>query len=327
MVIGRKRVLAACVALLLTLGLVSGVSAAPKELRMGYLVADQIHGAALMVMKERKMLEAAGYTVKWSEYLAGGYFMQDMAAGAIDYGVTGVVPAMITHAQGIKVAVLASSNTEGSSLVVQNSIKTVKDLDGKKIGTPGVGSMQDAMVAQLAADHKIKIRRMNIKVSDMPLFLQKKEIDGFCAWAPHPTRAVALGYGHQLLTSHDMRPGHQCCVLVTTVKTMQADPETAKTVVKVYLDAYKWLLNNREEAMGMMAKATAMDGAIVREAIKLVQYSMPPYCDMPSIKSLAVGLIETDKITNVKADQVDAFVADIYRPELVEQLTETKAPR
>ena len=298
-----------------------------KEVRLGYLVADQLHGAAFMVMKENKLLEKLGYTVKWSEYLSGGYLMQDMAAGAIDFGVGGMIPGLITHAQGINVAILASGNTEGSSIVVGDHIKSIKDLDGKKIGTPGIGTMQDAMVAQVAADNNIRIMRMNIKVSDMPLFLQKKEIDGFCAWAPHPARTIALGYGHQLLTSRDIVPGHQCCVLMTLLKTLEGDPQLAKDVVKTYLEAYQWFLDNKEEGIAMVVKATGMEDAIVREAIKSVQYPVPPFCHLPSMKTMAKGLIETDKITTVKVDQIEAFINGIYHPALVEELTGEKAPR
>ncbi|MCL1940108.1 MAG: ABC transporter substrate-binding protein [Desulfovibrionaceae bacterium] len=299
--------------------------AAPKEIRFGYLVAD-LHSPAVMIMKEKKLLEAAGFTAKWSEFLAGSYLMQDMAAGSINFGTCGAVPAMITHAQGVKMAVLASVNGEGSSLVVTDNIKTIKDLDGKKIGTPGTGSIQDAMIAQLATANNIRIQRMSMKVSDMPLFLDKKEIDGFIAWAPHPSRAVALGYGHELLTSHDMMPGHQCCVLLTTEKTLKEDPETVEALLKVYLEAYRWFLDNQDESVAIMAKSTGMDENIVRAALKTVKYPYPPFVNTASMKSMAADLIEQDKIVNVKVADLDAFIKSLYRPELLEKLTNTKAP-
>ena len=69
------------------------------------------------------------------------------------------------------------------------AIKKVADLNGKSLGTPGIGSIQDAMVDSLAKNNGIKIAHKAMKVSDMPIFLQKGEIDGFIAWAPHPARA------------------------------------------------------------------------------------------------------------------------------------------
>lgn len=310
-------ILAVC---LLSCVLGSTVLAAQKTINFGYLVADQLHSPAVMVIKQKKLFEAAGLTVNWKEYLAGAYAMQDMASGAIEFATSGCVPAMITDAQGVKLAILASSNAEGSSLVVSKKITKVSDLDGKKIGTPGIGSIQDAMVAQLAAVNKINIKRMTMKVSDMPLFLSKGEIDGFIAWAPHPSRAVSQGFGHILLNSHEMMPGHQCCVLITTDKMLKDDNDTVKKIVKIYLDAYKWCLDNQKEAIAMVAQATGMTEDVVADAMKTVKYPFPPYPDIPSMEKMAIGLIETGKMTTVTLDGVKKFVEGIYRPEILNSL-------
>jgi NitT/TauT family transport system substrate-binding protein len=299
---------------------------AAKDIRFAYLVTDQLHSPAAMVMKEKKLLEAAGFNVTWNEFLAGSYAMQDMVAGVIDFAVCGAVPIMITHAQSMALAILASANQEGSSLVVNTSIKTIKDLNNKKIGTPGIGSIQDAMVTRMAADNTIRIRRATMKVADMPLFLQHGEIDGFIAWAPHPTRAAEHGFGHKLLTSHDMMPGHQCCVLVTRKDTLRNDLETVSVVLKIYLDAYKWFLDNQNESVKMMAKATGMSEAIVRKALKTVKYPDPPYCNMASMRAMAQGLIETDKITSVKAADLSPFMKSLYHPELLEKFSGARQP-
>lgn len=304
--------------LMFYLMLTTGSAQAAQEIRFGYLVADQLHSPAVMIMKEKKMLEEAGVAVKWNEYLAGANAMQDMASGAIEFASCGAVPIMITFAQGVDVAVLAGANAEGSSLVVSNDMKTVKDLDGKSIGTPGIGSIQDAMVEQVAKTNNIKISRKSMKVSDMPLFLNKKEIDGFISWAPHPANAVSLGYGHQLLTSHDMFPGHQCCVLVVRGDTMKNDPETTRKVLAAYLKAYQWFLNNKDESIAIMGQKTGMKEEVIRTALQTVQYPFPPFCNVPSMKSMAEGLIATNKIITKKSSELDTFMAALYQPQMLE---------
>ncbi len=300
------------------------VFAAEKEIHFGYLVADQLHSPAVMIMKEKKMLEAEGIKVTWGEFLAGSYLMQHMVSGEIDFGSGGCVPVMITRGQGVDVVILASANTEGSSIVVKNSIQTVKDMDGTNIGTPGIGSIQDAMVEKVAKDNSLKITRKSMKVSDMPIFLQKGEIDGFIAWAPHPARAVDLGYGHEILTSHDILPGHQCCVLVANGELLKKDPELVRTVLKTYLNAYEWFLNNIDEALAMMATKTGMKPEVVRNALKTVLYPNPPFCNVPSMKQMAEGLVESDKIQKGVITNMDDFMKDLYRPQLLEELSGKK---
>ena len=316
-----------CLAIFLYAGFGGRAFAASKEIRIGYIAADQLHSPAVMVMKEKKLLEAAGFTVMWREFLNGTYAMQDLAWDSIDFASCGVAPIMITHAQGVKLAVLAGSNAEGSSLVVTDSIKTIRDLHGKRIGTPGSGSTQDAMVAQLARANALQIKRRAMKISDMPLFLQKNEIDGFIAWAPHPARAVEDKLGHELLTSHDMMPGHQCCVLVTKESALRGDPETANIVLKVYLDAYKWFLDNQEESLQLLAKSTGMAEDIVRQALKTVVYPYPPYCNVASMQSMLRNLIETDKIAPIQEADLAFFTQDLCRLELLEKITGTTRPK
>lgn len=319
-------VLAVAITFLFILGLEWPVSGQEKgkEIRFGYLVADQLHSPAVMIMKEKKMLEAAGFKVTWGEFLAGAYLMQHFSSGEIDFGSLGAVPVMITRGQGVDVVILASANTEGSSIVVNETIKTPKDLNAKTLGTPGIGSIQDAMVDMVARNEKIKILHKNMKVSDMPLFLQKSEIDGFIAWAPHPARAVDLKYGHQILTSHDILPDHQCCVLVAKGEMLKKDPETVNKVMKVYLQAYEWFRANPDESIAIMAKNTGMKEEVVREALKTVKHPFPPYCNVPSLKLMAEGLVEGNKIQKNVITNMDDFLKQLYHPEILEASLEKK---
>jgi NitT/TauT family transport system substrate-binding protein len=315
-----------CLTAFLYAGLAGWAFAAPQEIRFGYLAADQLHSPAVMVMKEKKLLEAAGLTVKWREFLAGTYAMQDLAWGSIDFASCGAVPIMTAHAQDVKLAVLAGSNTEGSSLVVHTSITTIKELDGKIVATPGIGSIQDALLTQLTRTHAIRIRRVAMKVSDMPLFLQKKEIDGFLAWAPHPARTVAHMFGRELLTSHDILPGHQCCALVTRENLLRDNPETVNTLLRVYLDAYRWFLDNQDESVRLLAKNTGMTEDIIRQALKTVHYPYPAYCNVASMRSMAQDLVSTGRITTVKEADLASFIESLYRPELLEKFSGAKQP-
>ncbi|MCE5242831.1 MAG: ABC transporter substrate-binding protein [Syntrophobacteraceae bacterium] len=318
----RSICLAASVCLLLMLSCFA--AEAKDEIRFGYLVADQLHSPAVMIMKEKKLLEAEGLKVNWGEYLAGSYLMQFMTSGEVDFGSCGAPPVMITRGQGVKVSILASSNTEGSSLVVKDSIKSVKDLDGKKIGTPGIGSIQDALIDRIAQQNNIKIIHKSMKVSDMPVFLQKGEIDGFIAWAPHPARAVDLGYGHELLTSHDILPGHQCCVLIAREELVQKDPETVKKVMTAYLKAFDYFRANFDECVALMAKMTGMKEEVVRLALKTTVHPYPPDCDIPSIKMMTDTLVETGKIEKGSITSVDDLIKTTYHPEFMEECMKAK---
>lgn len=292
-------------------------SAEMKKIHFGYLVADQIHNFASMLIKEKKLFEAEGLQVEWGEYLAGAYVMQHLAAGEVDFATCGCIPTMITRGRGVDVVILAGSNTEGSSIIVKESIKTVKDLDGAKIGTPGIGSIQDAMVDMVARKHKIKIIHKHMSVPDMPIYLKKGEIDGFIAWSPHNTKTAALGYGHILLTSNDILPGHQCCVLVARGELLRKEPETVKKVMRAYMKAFQYQMaseKNHNETLDLVVKYTNAPKEVVVKAWELTPHPYPPYANIDSLKMQAEGLLKGGKIKRGVITDIDKFIAQVYHP-------------
>jgi NitT/TauT family transport system substrate-binding protein len=306
------------------MGLQPAAHGAGQKIHFGYLVADQVHNFASMLLKEKKFLEDEGLQVKWGEYLAGAYLMQHLAAGEVDFGTCGNIPTMITRSQGVDVVILAGSNTEGSSIIVSNAIKTVKDLDGKSIGTPGIGSIQDAMVDMVARRNNIKIKKRHMSVPDMPMFLKKGEIDGFIAWSPHNAKTEALGYGHILLTSHDIVPGHQCCVLVARGEIVRENPELVKKIIRAYMKAFKYEQQNHEETIDLVVKYTNAPKNVVKRAWGLTPHPFPPYVDPNSLKMQAEGLIKGGKIQKGVVKNLDKFVAEVYRPEFLMEYVRTE---
>ena len=290
-----------------------------KKITFGYLVADQLHEPAPMIMKNLKLLENRGYEVKWQEFLSGANLVQHMASGEVDYGTGGAAQVLTFRGLGLDFVMLASSNTNGSALIVRKDITSPKDLDGKNVGTPGIGSMQDALVDKVAEAHGIKVRKRNMKVSDMPLFLQKGEIDAFVAWEPHVSRAEGLGYGHVLLTSQDVLPNHQCCVLVSREKTVNADPQMAADVLDVYLEAMAWFDQNREEARRMISKATGIKAEDVAKAMERVTYPEPPYLDETSMVMLVDSLVSSKKIKKEHVPDSAAFVKNMVLRDMLEK--------
>jgi len=316
---------------ILMLAAMTGCKSAPQNkahafdsnetIHFGYIATDQLHSPAVMIMKEKKLLEQAGFNVVWHEYIAGAHALQEMAAGAIDFANCGVVPVIINHSQGMELAILSGSNQEGSSLVVSKSIKSINDLDGKTIATPGLGSIQDAMITLIAMENDITIQLTTMEVADMPFFLEKNEIDGFIAWAPHPAIAVSKKAGHELLCSRDMMPNHQCCVLVTKAETLRDNPKIAEKVLSVYLDAFKWFLENQEESIKIMVSATGASETVIRNAITTVNYIYPPYCNVESMEHIARGLIGAGRITTTEAE-LGGFFEGLYYPRLLEEVLE-----
>jgi len=288
------------------------IAGAAEPLHFGYLVADQLHSPGPMIMKEKGFLKDEGFEVKWSEFLAGAYAMQHFSAGEVDVVSCGAVPMMIARGSGTNVVMIASANTEGSALVVLPEVKSVKDLQDQKVGSPGLGSIQDAMLSMVEKQNNIRIQHVPIKVSDMPIYLNKKEIRGFIAWEPNCSRAVDMGYGKILLTSHDMLPNHQCCVVAVQGKMIKENPAKVKRIMKAYLRALDYANKNREETIKLMSKYTNLSESVVKTALPIVKNPYPPYVDKGSLKVMGELLIDTGKIEKDKVPDLNKLIAEVY---------------
>jgi NitT/TauT family transport system substrate-binding protein len=302
-----------------------------REIRIGYVANLQLHDPALLVMREKHMLEEAGFSVQWVDFMNGTYAVQAMSLGLIDFASCGVGEAMSAHAQDVRLAVLAGANQGGSALVVHPSITGIDDLHNRRVATPGINSVESILLNRLAESYGIRIRSETIRVSDMETILQRGEIEGFFAWAPFPTLAEHQGFGHVILSSDDVIPYHQCCVLVTTEELMEDDLQTVREVLEVYLAAYNWFLENPDAALTMLASATGLSEAVIRESNN-AYFPEVPFCNVDSMEQLALTLIYYDVIAGVRIVELNYFLNSLYRPELLEELSgvirpERNAPR
>ncbi len=301
----------------------SGVSteswAAKEPLAFGHLMAAQIHEPAPMIMEERKLLDKEGYEAKFPEFLAGAFAMQHFSAGELNAVTVGCPPIMIARGAGTDIVILASSNTEGSRIIAAPDVKKIEDLSGKKVGTPGLGSIQDALLTMVEKKLKMKVSHVPIKVSDMPIYLSKKEIDAFISWEPICSNAVEMGYGHSLYTSKDIFPGHQCCVFAVRGKWIKESPEKVQRLTNLYLESMRYFQKNKNEMLKVVSRKTQISEKTLNEALKVVGYPEPPYVHEESLRVFAKELIEANKIEASKVPDVDKFVSEIYNDKFIKK--------
>lgn len=135
-----------------------------KEVRIGYLLGD-LHQFARVVAESQDVLgtgisifETYGIkTVKPTGmpnlgYANGGAVMNAFAtADTMDVGYLGAPPAILNQLNNLQlnVKIVSLVNTEGSALIVKNSVASVNDLNGLIIGEPGPSSIQFLMLLEI----------------------------------------------------------------------------------------------------------------------------------------------------------------------------------
>jgi hypothetical protein len=132
------------------------------EVRMAYLTGD-LHQFARVVAENKTVGGGKTLFEKYGVrtvdplpggYAAGGSIMTAFAGKAADMGYLGSPPAILFHLNsGVNTIIVAQANSEGSAIVVNPTIHSFEDLEGKTIATPGPSSIQYLLFLQVAKDH------------------------------------------------------------------------------------------------------------------------------------------------------------------------------
>lgn len=112
-----------------------------------------------------------------------------------------------------------------------------------------------------------------IKMSppDMVEQLKLKQIDGFVAWEPFPSKAIISGYGKILLNSSQIWKNHPCCVVAVREGL---NKDVAKVIVFAHIKATEFINDpkNRQKVLKYAAEFTGLDEKTVEMALKNIKF-------------------------------------------------------
>lgn len=135
-----------------------------EVVRIGHLSAD-LHEMAVYVALQEGYFRQVGLVNGENLFIKGNYVngvaaMEAFKNHEIDVCYLGGAPSTLKRVNDdTKIRIIAGVNNVGSSIMVgvNSDIHTPKELAGKTIATPGVGTVQDFIVRQLAEEEGYKV--------------------------------------------------------------------------------------------------------------------------------------------------------------------------
>lgn len=291
-----------------------------KSLAVGGLVGAAAHNAGLEMAQAKDFPKANGLALNRKEYNAGAFLLQAIAAGEVVAGTCGTNPTVLAKAQGLDVKIVGRSNMEGSVLIVGPDVKSPKDLNGRKVGTPGVAAIQDTLMLLYEKKHGIKTEHVFMKVTDMPTMLRNKEIAGYLVWEVTGHAGLKMGGGKVMATSSDIRPGHECCALVASGKFLREDPDGARRLVKTFAQGLKYAVEHPNEFLPVVARRDGLDVDTARRALANVKYAYPPLNDPADLAYVVDSLMAGGKLDRKQVPDTKRFVADLLDNSIVKSV-------
>lgn len=261
----------------------AGLAADGKKLsadtvKIGYL-PSLTHAPVLVgIQKGMFQKELGGTKVRVSTFNAGPSEIEALNAGSIDIGWIGPSPAIngYTKSKGQNLRIVGGCASGGVKLVVNNKIKTLDDIKGRKIATPELGNTQDVAFLNWvsekgwkvdAASGKGDVSLVRTDNTVTPNAFRQGSIDG--AWVPEPTasRLVADG-GKVLLDEADLWPGGQFVVtnIIASQKFLKEHPDVVEAVLRGSVRINEWIHANQGEAKAAANAALESQGGKVLPA-------------------------------------------------------------
>src|SRR5271166_3505038 len=144
---------------------------------------------------------------------------------------------------GAPMVMLAGVHPGCYELFGRESIRSVIDLKGRKVGVPFAGEAQQIIVsivvANIGLDPAKDINWVVHGPRDPKELLDKGEIDAFLTVPPWAQELHARDFGHVILNSTVDRPWSQylCCMLIGHAEFVRRNPIATKRVVRAMLRA------------------------------------------------------------------------------------------
>lgn len=134
------------------------------------------------------------------------------------------------------------------------SIKTVDDLEGKKVAVNAEGTIAQLMISGRMAQHGKDPDKVDWVVYQNPLMddaMRKGEIDAFSAYDPFADLSVAKGGGsHKFWSWHedDESKDYLCCFVGVNSLSMDKSETLAPKLARAFKKANEFITENPEEA-------------------------------------------------------------------------------
>lgn len=250
------------------LGLVGRHAVAQErvKVRLGGITYTAADAAGPYAALKQGYFQEEGIEPVLLSHANGPIVLQKMAAGDVDVAIsTAISPFFQAVASGLDLIWIASSTKGNSGLVTKPSIKTIKELDGKRIGVAGLGTSQDALLTNLEQKNGIKVKHVYGPINNLVAFMQKGEIEGFTSW--HPALEIARREVGAEYLMKAMLPGAESLGIMLPRAFEKKNPGVAVKILRAHLRGIRYFQQNREEYARWVAEREGIDADVVRTVV------------------------------------------------------------
>lgn len=190
------------------------------------------------------LLEGEGFTdvqyIKVENSVAAD---KALASGEVDLGLATAVAGVMRIDAGDPRVLLSGVHVGCFELFGTERVRSVRDLKGKTVAVPALGSSQHAYIASMAAyvgvDPRKDINWVVYRGTQAIQLLAEGKIDALIGFPPEPQQMRAEKIGHVVVNTATDRPWSEyfCCMVTANREFVRKHPIAAKRATRAILKA------------------------------------------------------------------------------------------
>jgi NitT/TauT family transport system substrate-binding protein len=205
-----------------------------------------------------KLLKSEGFTDV--QYVDVGFDIYPaFASNTVDISIAFVAPFIIQLDANEPIVLLGGVHVGCFELFGQEHVKAVRDLKGKIVAVPALGSAHHSFVASMAAhvglDPNKDINFVTHPVSESARLLSEGKVDALMGFPPVPQELREKKIGHVIVNSGVDRPWSQyfCCLVGAHQEFVRKHPVATKRALRAFLKAVHFCSSEPERAARIVA--------------------------------------------------------------------------
>ena len=157
----------------------------------------------------------------------------------------------------------------------KGNIRTVKDLKGKRIGVPGMGTPPFIFASRVMGANGIDATKdvtwIVYPAGELGLALDKGDVDAVADSEPIGSMLIAQGKVRNIADQMEDMPYSQeyCCAVIVNGKFLKANPKATAAATRAMLKAAKWVETNPAAAARLSVEKKYLASTVEQNAVAI----------------------------------------------------------
>ncbi|MGW0707885.1 ABC transporter substrate-binding protein [Streptomyces sp. NPDC002643] len=271
--------------------------------------------APLYLGQKKGFFTKRGIDLKMETAQGGAAIVPGVVSGQFDFGFSNVTSLMLAQTKGVPIKSVVNgvattgkvgADVTGVAVKKDSSVKSAKDLVGKKVAVNTLQNIGDTTVRESvrkAGGDPAKVEFVEMAFDQMPAALDGGQVDA--AWMAEPALTIAKGQGARVIASPfaETDPKLTVATYFTSTKLLKQNPDLVKKFTAAMTESLEYASQHPDEARQILTGYTKISGTVLKD---LTLPSWPTEIDMASLQKLA-SLGEEDGIFGDKKPDLDAL--------------------